>query len=51
VKHYYDYKYNYVRSLEESIQGAELFNICGRKTDVIERAEKKYEELASYKLA
>ena len=51
VRHYYDYKYNYVRSLEESIQGAELFNICGLKQEVLKRAEGKYMELASYKLA
>ena len=51
VRHYYDYKYNYVRSLEESIQGAELFNICGLKQEVLARAEGKYMELASYKLA
>lgn len=51
VKHYYDYKYNYVRSLEESIQGAEMFNICGLKAHVLARAEEKYTQLASYKLA
>lgn len=51
MRHYYEYKYNYVRSLEESIQGAEIFNICQLKAEVIRRAEDKYKELASYKLA
>ena len=51
VKHYFDYKYNFVRTLEESIQGAELVTICGLKPDVLKRAEQKYESLASYKLA
>jgi len=51
VKHYYEYKYNYVRSLEESIQGAELFNICGLKQQVLARAEEKCQQLAAYKLA
>jgi hypothetical protein len=51
VKHYFDYKYNFVRTLEESIQGAELFTICDLKPDVLKRAEQKYESLASYKLA
>jgi hypothetical protein len=38
VKHFFDYKYNFVRCLEESIQGAELINICEFKKEVMQRA-------------
>jgi ABC-type bacteriocin/lantibiotic exporter with double-glycine peptidase domain len=51
VKHFYDYKYNFVRCLQESIDGAEMFNICEFKTEVIARAEQKYLVLAQYKLS
>lgn len=51
VKHYYDYKYNFVRSLEESLQGAELFKVADIKKDVMARAEQKYMGLAAYKLS
>lgn len=51
VQHYYDYKYNFVRCLEEGLQGAELVNVCGVKDEVLRRAEDKYAGIASYKLA
>lgn len=51
VKYYYDYKYSYVRLLEESVRGAGMYKIFGIKSEVMKRTEDKYERLASYKLA
>lgn len=51
VKHYYDYKYGFVMCFEESIGGADYFRVFDAKKKLIKRAEAKYKNLASYKLA
>ena len=51
VKHYYDYKYGFVKCFEESIEGADYFRVFGSKKKLVKRAEKKYRNLAAYKQA
>ena len=51
VKYYYDYKYSFVRLLEESVRGAGMYKIFAIKPEIMKRAEDKYQRLASYKLA
>lgn len=51
VKHYYDYKYEFVKVFNESIEGAQLIKIYGVGKELIQKAKKKYIGFASYKLA
>ncbi len=51
VRHYYDYKYEFVRVFEECLEGAVLFQIFGTQADVMRRADNIYRKLAAYKLA
>jgi ABC-type bacteriocin/lantibiotic exporter with double-glycine peptidase domain len=51
VKHFYDYKYEFVKVFNESIEGAQLIKIYGVGRELIEKAKKKYINFASYKLA
>ncbi len=51
IKFYYDYKYSYVRVLEESVRGASMYQIFDIKNEILKRTEDKYQRLASYKLA
>lgn len=37
VKYYYDYKYSYVRVLEESVRGAGMYKIFGIKKEIMKR--------------
>lgn len=38
VTHYYDYKYGFVKSYEESLEGAEYFDIFETQDEFIKRA-------------
>ena len=38
VKFYYDYKYSYVRLLEESVRGAGMYKVFGIKPEIMQRA-------------
>ena len=51
LRHYYDYKYEFVKVFNESIEGAPLIRVFGATEDVILKARLKYTRLASYKLA
>lgn len=51
LKHYYDYKYEFVKVFNESIEGAQLIKIYGVGRELVRKAKKKYSNLASYKLA
>jgi exosortase/archaeosortase len=37
IKNYYDYKYSYVRLLEESVRGATIYKIFNIKEEVMKR--------------
>lgn len=51
VRHYYDYKYGFVKCFEESLEGADYFRVFGSKKKIVRRAENKYRNLAAYKQA
>lgn len=51
LKHYYDYKYEFVKVFNESIEGAQLIKIYGVGRELVRKAKVKYTNLASYKLA
>ena len=51
VKHYYDFKYAFVKTFQESLEGADYFHVFGSRQYIIKRAETKYKQLASYKHA
>ena len=51
VAHFYEYKYQYVRILEESFKGAHHFSIFDKQLATLKKAESAYRKLASYKLA
>lgn len=51
LKRYYDYKYEFVKVFNESIEGSNLINVFGVKKEVVIKAKDKYTNLASYKLA
>lgn len=51
VRHYYDYKYSFVKTFEEGLEGADYFHVYGKDEFIIKRAEMKYRRLAAYKLA
>ena len=51
VKHYYDYKYGFVKCFEESLEGADYFRVFGSKKKLVTRAENKYRSFAAYKQA
>lgn len=51
LKRYYDYKYEFVKVFNESLEGAQLINVCGANNEVIEKGKDKYTNFASYKLA
>lgn len=51
LKRYYDYKYEYVKVFDESIEGSELINVYGVTNEVVAKAKSKYINLASYKMA
>lgn len=51
LKHYYDYKYEFVKVFNESIEGAPLIKVYGVAHEVVQKAKRKYKDLASYKLA
>lgn len=38
VKHYYDFKYSFVKTFEESLEGADYFHVYGSKNYIIKRA-------------
>ena len=51
VNYYEEYKYHYVRVLEESIGGAKLIELNGASNQVLKNARKAYTKFASYKIA
>lgn len=51
VSHYYDYKYEFVKVFNESIEGAGVIRIYGVGKEVLRKAQRKYTALAGYKLA
>jgi ABC-type bacteriocin/lantibiotic exporter with double-glycine peptidase domain len=51
LKHHYDYKYEFVKVFNESIEGAQLIKIYGVGRELVRKAKSKYTNLASYKLA
>jgi len=51
VKHFYDYKYEFVKIFEECIEGGITIQIFGGVDDVLRRTNKIYKKIAAYKLA
>jgi hypothetical protein len=51
VKHYYDYKYEFVKIFEECLDGGLTIQMFRGVDDVLRRTHKVYRHIAAYKLA